>query len=230
MKRPSPIQLSKLKFIKTPHQVKVRGKLVPKFYSFKYPSVKDDIFVILKGAYILTKSLFGYGLDGLRSTRTFWKAHKPKHIQVTFKITLTRIIIFSVLIANFWPHPSKIVAEPAPDKPSVSSYKPLKQVKLKEQSTLAKKIIKPVYKPVVGVTGCGSGYKALIYQRESGCRTNAINASSGACGLGQALPCSKMGCSLSDWACQDRFFTSYALSRYGSWEAAWAFWTAHNYW
>ena len=72
--------------------------------------------------------------------------------------------------------------------------------------------------------------KSCIYMKESGNRTDAINASSGACGLGQALPCGKMGCSLSDYACQDAFFTSYAINRYGSWENAWSFWQLHNWW
>jgi hypothetical protein len=72
--------------------------------------------------------------------------------------------------------------------------------------------------------------KAFIYMKESGNNPGAINASSGACGLGQALPCSKMGCSLSDYACQDAFFTSYAMNRYGSWENAQAFWLANHWW
>ncbi len=76
----------------------------------------------------------------------------------------------------------------------------------------------------------GNAAKAFIYAHESGNRTNAINASSGACGLGQALPCSKMGCGLSDYACQDAWFTNYAMQRYGSWENAMAFWQAHKWW
>jgi hypothetical protein len=81
-----------------------------------------------------------------------------------------------------------------------------------------------------GVTNCGDNpYKQFIYQHESGCRTNAVNEI-GACGLGQALPCGKMGCGLSDWACQDRYFTNYAVQRYGSWEAAYSFWRTNSWW
>lgn len=72
--------------------------------------------------------------------------------------------------------------------------------------------------------------KMFIYMRESGNNPGAINASSGACGLGQALPCSKMPCSLSDYACQDRFFTGYMQARYGTWENAKAFWLANHWW
>jgi hypothetical protein len=72
--------------------------------------------------------------------------------------------------------------------------------------------------------------KMFIYMHESGNNPGAINASSGACGLGQSLPCSKMGCSLSDYTCQDQWFTSYMLGRYGSWENARAFWLSHSWW
>jgi len=72
--------------------------------------------------------------------------------------------------------------------------------------------------------------KAFIYSHESGNNPGAINPNGGACGLGQALPCSKMPCSLSDYACQDQFFTNYMLQRYGSWNNARAFWIANNWW
>jgi hypothetical protein len=80
--------------------------------------------------------------------------------------------------------------------------------------------------------GCHTGnwYKDYIYSHESGCDRYARNTSSGACGLGQAWPCSKLPCSLSDYVCQDRWFTNYAISRYGSWAAAYRYWVAHRNW
>jgi len=72
--------------------------------------------------------------------------------------------------------------------------------------------------------------KAFIYYKESSNNQYAINPSSGACGLGQALPCSKMPCELSDYNCQDIFFTNYMLARYGSWTNAKAFWLQHSWW
>ena len=72
--------------------------------------------------------------------------------------------------------------------------------------------------------------KMFIYLKESGNNPGAINKSSGACGLGQALPCSKMPCSLSDYACQDSFFTKYMEARYGTWGNAKAFWLEHKWW
>lgn len=59
---------------------------------------------------------------------------------------------------------------------------------------------------------------------ESGCRPNAYNASSGACGIPQALPCSKMGCSLEDPVCQLHWMNSYVAERYGNWDNAYATW------
>lgn len=71
--------------------------------------------------------------------------------------------------------------------------------------------------------------KAFIYSHESGNNPGAVN-SIGCAGLGQACPGSKLPCSLSDYACQDAYFTNYMLSRYGSWNAARAFWLANGWW
>lgn len=72
--------------------------------------------------------------------------------------------------------------------------------------------------------------KMFIYMKESNNRPDAINPTSGACGIGQALPCSKMPCSLEDYQCQDAFFTDYMKRRYGTWENAKAFWLKNNWW
>jgi hypothetical protein len=72
--------------------------------------------------------------------------------------------------------------------------------------------------------------KEYIYYHESSNNQYAINPSSGACGLGQSLPCEKMGCDLSDYQCQDNWFTNYMKSRYGSWVMAMIFHQNNNYW
>lgn len=74
--------------------------------------------------------------------------------------------------------------------------------------------------------------KSFIYFKESGNRPTAVNASSGACGIGQALPCSKLKnvCPDMDYACQDQFFTKYMQNRYGTWENAKAFWLKNKWW
>lgn len=71
--------------------------------------------------------------------------------------------------------------------------------------------------------------KAFIYQHESGNNPAAVN-SIGCRGIGQACPGSKLPCSDSDYACQDAWFTNYAMTRYGSWEKAYQFWVANRWW
>lgn len=65
--------------------------------------------------------------------------------------------------------------------------------------------------------------KKLIIN-ESGCRPDAVNPSSGACGIPQALPCSKMPCTLQDPVCQLRWMQTYVQDRYTTWEGALSFW------
>lgn len=81
-----------------------------------------------------------------------------------------------------------------------------------------------------GPTAPGREDKVFIYIKESTTRTDAINTASGACGLGQALPCSKLSCCLIDYECQDKWFSTYAMQRYGSWAKAKAFWLQHHWW
>ena len=86
--------------------------------------------------------------------------------------------------------------------------------------------------PVTPTNGSDNEYKLYIYNHESGNNPARYN-SSGCLGLGQACPASKLlaVCPvITDYACQDAFFTNYALARYGSWEAALAFWQAHRWW
>ncbi|WP_234543408.1 transglycosylase SLT domain-containing protein [Streptomyces shenzhenensis] len=72
-----------------------------------------------------------------------------------------------------------------------------------------------------------------IVAHESGWNPSATNSSSGACGLVQALPGSKMASAGSDWksnpATQIKWGLDYMNSRYGSPAAAWTFWQAHGW-
>lgn len=74
-----------------------------------------------------------------------------------------------------------------------------------------------------GITDIANA-KELI-RRESNCNPNAVNPSSGACGVAQELPCGKSGCKLGDGACQIAWMNQYVTSRYGSFANAIAF---HN--
>ncbi len=70
------------------------------------------------------------------------------------------------------------------------------------------------------------GIEAAIYiiYHESGCRVDAENASSGAYGIPQALPGSKMSSAGDDWrtnpVTQIRWMNSYVTGRYGGWQQA----------
>jgi hypothetical protein len=72
-----------------------------------------------------------------------------------------------------------------------------------------------------------------MWNRESGWDYTAYNASSGAYGIPQALPGSKMAVYGSDWqtnpATQIKWGLSYIKSRYGSPSAAWSFWQANGW-
>ncbi|MFF5160001.1 transglycosylase SLT domain-containing protein [Streptomyces sp. NPDC000348] len=72
-----------------------------------------------------------------------------------------------------------------------------------------------------------------IVQHESGWNPTATNASSGAYGLVQALPASKMASAGSDWrtnpATQIEWGLDYMKDRYGSACGAWSFWQANNW-
>jgi uncharacterized protein YabE (DUF348 family) len=85
-----------------------------------------------------------------------------------------------------------------------------------------------------GIAASDFNYVDYIVQKESRWNPHARNASSGAYGLCQALPGSKMASAGSDWAdnpiTQLRWCDSYAKGRYGSWASAYSFWQRNHYW
>ncbi len=83
------------------------------------------------------------------------------------------------------------------------------------------------------------GYADFMVQKESGWNPNAVNRSSGACGLAQALPCSKLGADWSNPVVALNWMNGYVNGRYydGSpyahglcsgitdrWQCAYTFW------
>lgn len=72
-----------------------------------------------------------------------------------------------------------------------------------------------------------------IVEHESGWNHQATNSSSGAYGLVQALPASKMASAGSDWktnpATQIKWGLNYMNERYGSPNGAWNFWQSHGW-
>ncbi|MFS0893609.1 transglycosylase SLT domain-containing protein [Microbacterium sp. 179-I 3D3 NHS] len=81
-----------------------------------------------------------------------------------------------------------------------------------------------------GIAESDWGYVDYIVSKESGWNPNATNRSSGACGLVQALPCSKVPGNGYDPVDNLRWASGYATGRYGSWAGAHAFWTRNHWW
>ncbi|MEA5119767.1 MAG: DUF348 domain-containing protein [Propionibacterium sp.] len=65
----------------------------------------------------------------------------------------------------------------------------------------------------------------ILVQRESSWNPSAVNASSGACGLVQSLPCSKLGPNWTDPVVALKWGDQYVKERYGGWQQA----LAHSY-
>lgn len=113
---------------------------------------------------------------------------------------------------------------------------PLPVEPVPEPIPVVETIVEPP-KPVAQPTGSCADWMAqagiplteatqTLILKESGCRTNAINPSSGACGIPQAYPCSKLPCPLdnSGAVCQLQWMDTYVKNRYGSWENALSTW------
>ncbi|MDT0157075.1 transglycosylase SLT domain-containing protein [Microbacterium sp. ARD32] len=81
-----------------------------------------------------------------------------------------------------------------------------------------------------GIAASDYAYVDYIVRQESGWNPNATNRSSGACGLVQALPCSKVPGNGYNPVDNLRWGTGYAKGRYGSWAGAYAFWTRNHWW
>ncbi|MCA9324078.1 DUF348 domain-containing protein [Candidatus Saccharibacteria bacterium] len=124
----------------------------------------------------------------------------------------------------------------------VITKKPVSAIKLR-----GTKIISPGFNPSVTVAGDKAalmsaagivesdfGYVDYIISHESGWRPYAANSYSGAYGLCQALPGSKMASAGADWqsnpVTQLIWCSGYASGRYGSWGGAYAAWQVQGWW
>ena len=79
------------------------------------------------------------------------------------------------------------------------------------------------------------GYVDYIISHESGWNPNSINSTSGACGLAQALPCSKVSGNPLDPVTSLKWADSYAHTcvsyrMYCGWEGAYNFWVSNKWW
>lgn len=157
------------------------------------------------------------------------------------------IILISTLI-GFAPLPIAEVITPI--KKPVSVVKPIKAVKIVKLEQVANIVqtanivqpIAPTVAPVVtgscadwmtqaGIVDQVSAYALIM--RESGCRVNASNPSSGAYGIPQSLPASKMASIGSDYltnpVTQLIWMKNYVEARYGSFANALSFSYSNNW-
>ena len=107
-----------------------------------------------------------------------------------------------------------------------TSFNIVKPVQAADNYTFQNHSKKPYYNIVIAglksrFTKCQDA--AELEALEGGFDPGAINPSSGACGLPQALPCKKMGCSLTDIDCQLNWMKEYVGDRYGTVEKALSF-------
>lgn len=69
----------------------------------------------------------------------------------------------------------------------------------------------------------------ILIMKESTCNPNAVNPSSGACGLGQQLPCGKWAHTWNEPVGALKDMNGYVMGRYGSWQNALNFHLANNW-
>ena len=111
----------------------------------------------------------------------------------------------------------------------------IKEAEAKAKAEAERKA-RSAFEQIVADYGIGASEKAMweyIINRESGFNHYATNASSGAYGLPQSLPGSKMASAGADWQTnpytQLKWMYGYMTSRYGSIAGAYNFWQA-NHW
>lgn len=112
----------------------------------------------------------------------------------------------------------EVVAEPQPEIISVG----MKTSIVPEQETCAN------WAREAGVPEADLSVALELIYKESNCRVDATNASSGAYGIPQALPGNKMAVYGDDWqtnpVTQIRWMQNYVDKRYGGWRGALEFW------
>ena len=115
---------------------------------------------------------------------------------------------------------ARIASEQAAQKPKAQATSaPAAQISGDKHSWLA----------ASGIPQAHWGYVDSIVSRESGWNPNAVNKSSGACGLGQQLPCGKWAGAWNDPVAALRAMNSYVVGRYGGWPQAVAFWNSNGW-
>jgi len=78
-----------------------------------------------------------------------------------------------------------------------------------------------------GISDVSTAY--ILIMKESTCNPSAVNPSSGACGLGQQLPCGKWAHTWNEPVGALKDMNGYVMARYGSWANALNFHLANNW-
>lgn len=118
---------------------------------------------------------------------------------------------------------------------SVTTLEAVKQVVVVGTKTVLPAGSHTDWMAAAGIAASDYGYVDYIISHESGWGVTKSNYSgSGAYGLCQALPGSKMASAGSDWATnpitQLKWCNGYAVGRYGSWAGAYNFWISNHWW
>lgn len=164
---------------------------------------------------------------------------------------LTAIITPIVIISNQKPAVVAVDdAEAAQEAPKeIAEEKPIETPLPKEEKPAEKPVVAPAPTPkpistptpkpqtgskwdwlkAAGIPESDWRVADILVTKESSWNPNAVNRSSGACGLAQALPCSKLGSNWNDPVHALQWMDRYVRSRYGSWQAALNFHYSHNW-
>lgn len=103
------------------------------------------------------------------------------------------------------------------------------RTEVKRNTAAAADISKEQLMAAAGIAQGDFFYADWLIMKESSWNPEAVNPSSGACGLAQALPCSKIGKNWNDPATALAWMANYVKNRYGSWHAAVQFHKANNW-
>lgn len=121
----------------------------------------------------------------------------------------------------------------APPEPKPTAPKPTAAVPVSCTQYDGNQRIACTLLPSFGFGGSQMSPLVKLWIKESNWNHTAENSSSGAYGIPQALPGSKMGSVASDWrdnpATQIKWGLGYIKDRYGSPSAAWSFWQSHSW-
>lgn len=134
-------------------------------------------------------------------------------------------------------HPEVVIETALEEKPTIEPLEAPQHIEAEAIETV-------VETPVVQATYTGDKYIWLaasgipesewwavdsIVSRESSWNPNAVNPSSGACGLGQQLPCGKWPGAWNDPIAALKAQYNYVTVRYGGYPQAVAFWNSHHW-